>query len=131
MRLVPDSSVIVPALTDDGDLGSRTRETMRGKRLVAPAGVDLEVISALRGLLFGGEIEGHVAEKAVDDLSRMRMVRVPTTRLHQRAWNLRHNLASYDACFVALAENLRAPLFTLDRGIIGAHGPECEFLTVE
>ncbi len=31
-----------------------------------------------------------------------------------RVWDLRHNLSSYDACYVAVAEELRAPLVTTD-----------------
>lgn len=102
---------------------------MRSQKLIAPQGIDLEVISALRSMMFDGAIEGHVAEAAVDDLGRIRMTRVPTVTLHQRIWNLRHNVSAYDAAFVALAEALRAPLLTLDLKLSRADGPTCEFVT--
>lgn len=129
MKIVVDPSAIAPALTDEGPLGSACREIMRSKRLIAPQGVDLEVVSALRSMLFEGVIEGHVAEEAVDDLARLRMLRMPTLPLHQRIWNLRHNVSAYDAAFVALAEVLRVPLLTLDVKLTQAHGPTCEFIT--
>ena len=31
-----------------------------------------------------------------------------------RIWDLRHNLSPYDACYVAVAEELDAPLVTTD-----------------
>lgn len=31
-----------------------------------------------------------------------------------RVWDLRHNLSPYDACYVTVAEELRAPLVTTD-----------------
>ena len=47
----------------------------------------------------------------------------------QRAWELRHNLTSYDAWYVAVAEALGLPLATLDEGLARASGPKCDFLT--
>jgi len=35
-------------------------------------------------------------------------------------WSLRANVSAYDACYVALAETLRAPLVTADRKLIRA-----------
>jgi len=39
-----------------------------------------------------------------------------------RVWQLRHNLTSYDAVYVALAELLNAPLLTRDRKLGTASG---------
>lgn len=128
MKLVVDASAIVPALADAGPVGATCRRAMRSNKLIAPQGVDLEVISALRSMMFDGVIEGDVAQDAVDDLSRLRVTRVPTASLHQRIWNLRHNVSPYDAAFVALAESLRAPLLTLDARLSRADGPTCEFI---
>jgi predicted nucleic acid-binding protein len=43
----------------------------------------------------------------------------------ERAWALRHNLTSYDAAYVALAEILEAPLVTLDRRLERAPATHC------
>lgn len=46
-----------------------------------------------------------------------------------RVWQLRDNLTSYDGWYVALAEDLQAPMATLDRRLTRASGPRCDFLT--
>jgi predicted nucleic acid-binding protein len=47
--VVVDASVIAPALSHEDELGDRLRERLAGERLAAPAMIDLEVASALRG----------------------------------------------------------------------------------
>jgi predicted nucleic acid-binding protein len=47
----------------------------------------------------------------------------------ERIWELRHNLTSYDAWYVAVAEALGLPLATLDMRLAKAKGLTCEFLT--
>jgi predicted nucleic acid-binding protein len=42
--------------------------------------------------------------------------------LLNRIWQLRQNLSAYDAAYVALAEELQAPLITRDQGIAAAPG---------
>jgi predicted nucleic acid-binding protein len=41
---------------------------------------------------------------------------------------LRFNVSSYDAWYIALAEQLDAPLATLDHRLSAADGPRCRFL---
>ena len=50
----------------------------------------------------------------------------PYGALAPRAWELRSNLTTYDACYVALAEMLAAPLITLDRRITRVRSVRCE-----
>jgi predicted nucleic acid-binding protein len=49
----------------------------------------------------------------------------------ERVWELRHNLTSYDAWYVAVAEALDLPLATLDMRLSRARGLKCKFLTPE
>jgi predicted nucleic acid-binding protein len=46
-----------------------------------------------------------------------------------RIWQLRHNVTSYDAWYVALAEALKLPLATLDEPLSKSTGVICKFLT--
>lgn len=47
--------------------------------------------------------------------------------LAERIWQLHPTVTSYDAAFVALAEELDAELWTLDRRLAAASGPRCVF----
>ena len=53
----------------------------------------------------------------------------PHELLAARAWELRHNLSSYDASYVTLAELIGAMLVTLDGRIAGAPGVRCTITT--
>ena len=46
-----------------------------------------------------------------------------------RIWELRHNVTSYDAWYVAIAEALNLPLATLDEPLSNSNGVTCKFLT--
>jgi predicted nucleic acid-binding protein len=54
------------------------------------------------------------------------VARAPHLPLIGRIWDLRANLTSYDAAYVALAEVLDSVLVTADRALGGASGVECE-----
>ena len=53
----------------------------------------------------------------------------PYELLAGRVWQLRHNLSSYDASYVALAELTSTTLVTLDRRLAGAPGVRCSVRT--
>jgi predicted nucleic acid-binding protein len=46
-----------------------------------------------------------------------------------RVWELRRTVTAYDACYVALAELLDAPLATLDVRLARAPGLRCQVIT--
>jgi len=54
------------------------------------------------------------------------MQRVPHLPLLDRVWQLRDNLSSYDASYVALAEALDAVILAADRRLAKAVGVLCE-----
>ena len=62
------------------------------------------------------------------DLLALPVELFPYVSSAERAWELRGNVTSYDGCYVALAEGLRAPLATLDR-LAHAPGVRCAFLS--
>jgi hypothetical protein len=49
------------------------------------------------------------------------------TRFAQPVWELRANVTSYDAWYVAVAEQCDLPLATLDQRLARATGPRCRF----
>ena len=84
------------------------------RQLVAPAVIDAEVLSALRGLERTRAVAPSRAALAVADLGRAPVQRYPLDLLLDRAWSLRDRLHAYDALYVALAVELNCPLVTTD-----------------
>lgn len=123
--IVVDASVIVTALADDGPDGERHRARLAGERLAAPHLLDVEVLSAWRRRAALGGLDERRMQLARDDLKSLPIRRVPHLSLLERCWELRANLATYDAVYVALAELIGAPLVTLDARLADAPGPTC------
>ena len=72
-----------------------------------------------------GVISPDQAAQVHADLLDLPVDLFPYEPLAQRVWELRHNLTSYDAAYVALAEALDAPLITLDQRLAQAPGITC------
>lgn len=123
--IVVDASVVVTALADDGPDGERHRARLAGERLAAPHLLDVEVLSAWRRSAAGGGLDERRMQLARDDLKSLPIRRVPHLPLLERCWELRANLTTYDAAYVALAELIGAPLVTLDARLADAPGPMC------
>ncbi|HNV43062.1 MAG TPA: type II toxin-antitoxin system VapC family toxin [Ornithinibacter sp.] len=123
--LVVDASVLAVALADDGPDGDAARARLRGETLAAPELVDLEVASVLRRQNRAGMLDDRRAELAIIDLGALPMVRASHLALLRRCWELRENVTTYDAAYVALAEALDATLLTGDRRLAHAAGPTC------
>jgi len=123
--LVVDASVLVVALVDDDRDGDRARARLLGQRLAAPEIVDLEVLSVLRRAVGRGSVSSRRADLGLTDLMDLPLRRLPHRALVRRCWELRDNLAPYDAAYVAAAEALEVPLLTGDRRLAAATGPAC------
>lgn len=123
--LVVDASVLSVALADDGADGDAARARLRGERLAAPELIDLEVASVWRRQNRAGLLEARRADMALFDLRSLPMHRAPHLPLVARCWELRDNLTTYDATYVALAEALDATLLTGDRRLARSAGPTC------
>ena len=128
MTLVVDASAVVVALVDDGPDGEWARNAMVGSALVAPCHLHVEVSSVLRRAVLAGRIERAAGALAHQDLTHLRVTTFPFEALAARVWELHPNVVPYDAAYVALAEELSAPLLTLDRRLARAQGPGCDFL---
>ena len=99
--------------------------------LHAPALLDIEVAHVLRRYAAAGEIADRAAERALQALADLDVVRYTHELLLPLVWTLRHNLTAYDAAFVALAAVLEAPLVTLDERIARAPWPRLAGRRVE
>lgn len=125
---VVDASVLVAFYaSDDPRRATVATRLAAGDALFAPAHLDAEIVSALRGLSRPSPTLRTSVPGALRHLARFPIRRVPLAPLLQRIWELRDNLTSYDAAYVALAEHLDSPLITCDAKLAGASGPRCTF----
>jgi predicted nucleic acid-binding protein len=90
--------------------------------MTAPDLIDVEVFSVLRRLERAGALTPEQAGMAVATLESAPIARVPHRALLRRAWAMRRSITSYDATYVALAEELGLPLVTCDARLARSHG---------
>jgi predicted nucleic acid-binding protein len=129
VTIVVDSSAVVAALVDDGPDGAWARQGLRGETLVAPAHLHVEVANVLRRAVLAQRLGRDAAALAHRDLVQLPVTTFPYEPLGDRVWALHPTVTAYDAAYVALAEELDAPLWTLDRRLTAASGPRCRFRT--
>ncbi len=130
-RYVADASAVVEALSAAGASGERARELLR-RPVAAPHLLDLEVSSALRRAVWQGNLGPDQARAAILGLASLpRIRRYAHAPLLERVWELRDNISTYDASYVALAEALGIPLVTADRRLARAAEPYCAVVFVE
>ena len=127
--VVADASAVVAALNPMDSADEWAATALEAPRLVAPRLLPFEVASALRRLERRKVVDRVDATAAHGELLNLDVGLWPHRPLAGRAWALRSSVAYSDACYVALAELLDAPLVTLDRRLAQAHGPRCAFLT--
>ena len=123
--LVTDASVWVRALVDESPGGAVRSRLEQETHVGAPALIDLEFLSAIRGLLMRRSISRDKAEYAIGRFLDAPIERYSHELLVWRGWQLRDNLTPYDAAYIALAERLGSTLFTLDRRLTQAPGIRC------
>ena len=129
MSIVVDSSVIVAALISTSDAGTWAERMIEDGSIFAPELIRVEVTNIIRRLERAKEITGQEANAAYDDFMELDLYLHPFEPFSDRIWELRHNITSYDAWYVALAESLDLPLATLDSRLAVSNGPVCRFLT--
>ncbi len=129
MTLVVDSGVVVAALVDEGPDGRWAESMLAAGPLAAPHLMLVEAANILRRACLVGTLSPDSAQLAHADLLRLRVVLFGYEPVAERVWGLRGAITSYDACYVALAEALDAPLATVDLRLSRAPGPRCVFKT--
>lgn len=122
---VCDASAIIAVLLDSGSAGEWAVSTLAGSVLAAPHLIDYEVSNIIRRHELARLVSSDQAAQAHADLIALSIERWPYELLSSRVWELRSNLSSYNASYVAVAEQIGAPLVTLDRRIGRAPNVRC------
>ncbi len=112
-QYVVDASAAVEYLLQT-KLGLKLADVIEDAFLVAPALLDVEVLSVLRRSVLHGKLEEQRALLALEDLVEWEVDRISHEHLIQEAWRHRHNVSAYDAFYVAVARLYRRPLLTAD-----------------
>jgi predicted nucleic acid-binding protein len=121
--IVLDASALVEILLNTGRanrIASRIRH--RRETLHAPHVLDVEVAQTLRRYVRTGELAAGSGRQALDEMLELPIRRYPHYPLLTRIWELRDNVSSYDAAYLALAEALEAPLLTCDAAFTSFQG---------
>jgi predicted nucleic acid-binding protein len=128
MMLVVDASVLVAATCDSGPEGAWAEAILESGDLAAPHLAPAEAANVLRRLEQSKHLTRLEATAAQKDLSQLEIDLLPYEPFAERVWELRANLTTYDAWYVAIAESAGLPLATLDHKLARAAGPTCRFL---
>lgn len=125
MMIVADASVVIEAWV--GSLGDSedSRQLLEDSTVWVPDVIFPEVSHSLRKFEVAGY--AHMTE-AFAGISRAPWNTVRFTDCAELLWPLRHDVSLYDACYVALAMVLRAPLVTLDRKLASNATRYCEVI---
>ena len=129
MTAVIDASVLVASVVNDEREGLWATSILTAKSLAGPELVLAESCNVLRRMELAGRISRLESTSSFRDLLELEFLLFPFPPFAERIWALRSNLTTYDAWYVAVAEELNCPLFTLDARLCRATGPTCEIIT--
>ena len=123
---IVDASILVRWFASADSLRERIRERLvTSDLLFAPAHLDLDIASGLRGLATRDARVARLVPMALANLASFPVHRIQAAPLLGRIWDLRANVTPYDAAYVALAELLDIPLITSDARLARATGLRC------
>jgi len=123
---VPESAVVVDAsvivdLVADTARAPAASDALAGQRLIAPAHIDAEALSALGRMERAGRLTSRKAGDAVSMSVATPIDRSPLSDLLVGAWRRRKRLRLSDALYVELAEQLGLELVTTDQRLARAY----------
>jgi predicted nucleic acid-binding protein len=95
---------------------------------VVPEHFVLEALSGFRGALLGGDLDQLGFARLARDLMAASVDVWPTAPLIPRIAQLTHNATTYDAAYVALAEELGCRLVTSDAKFSRIPGIQCQVI---
>ena len=111
--IVVEASAMVGALVDD-PANPHLLALLADEELHAPALLDFEVASALRGHVLGGKLDPVRLDEAVEDYTAFRVERHQMTDLLGHLLDLRDDFTVSDAAYLVLAQALEAPVVSAD-----------------
>jgi len=119
-RLVADASAIVDLLAGAPNTPAIAAALAPFLEVDVPEHFHVEALSALRGMMMRGDLAADRAERALQLLPELRVVRHPVEPLARVVWSMRDTLIAYDAAYLAVAQHIDAQLLTTDRGLTAA-----------
>ena len=119
--IVVDASALFDMLTSWRSASIEAR-LARSSAIHVPVTVDAEVLHALRKQTFTATFRQEHVDVVLSFLGGRALTRHPVQPLGPRIWSLRHNVTTYDAAYVALAESLDATLLTRDARLSRSSG---------
>jgi predicted nucleic acid-binding protein len=124
--IVIDASAAISLLTR-WPLQTKLRERIDGDwNVCAPHLIDVEFLHGIRRSVARGWLTLERANDARVDFADLPIHRYPHQPLADRMWDLRQNLTTYDAAYVALSEALEAPLVTCDARLATSPGHQAQ-----
>jgi predicted nucleic acid-binding protein len=128
---VIDASILANAIVDSSPIGQRTRDALTGQEnICAPDCIDVETYSVFRKMWLRKLLSDNDFLKSIRILNDVPLQRYRSRNLLSRAYTHRHNVGSYDAAYVALAEELKCTFLTADVRLSTAPDLNCEVLVV-
>jgi predicted nucleic acid-binding protein len=129
--IVADASAVLEVLLNTPAGTEIARHIFaEGETIHVPHLVDVEILHALRRLDKAAEIRPARISEILQDYFDMLLTRYPHSILIPRIWELRRNWTSYDAAYIALAEELAAPLITRDRAMAANSGHRARVILI-
>ena len=126
--VVVDASVLYEVITAGPRAPSARAALASAQDHAAPELVDVEVTGLIRRDAQRHVIDGTRSQWALDRLKDWPGDRFPHLPFINRVWQLRENVRTNDAFYVALSEALDVPLLTFDGRLARANGLTCEVI---
>lgn len=124
IELVIDASAAIELTRDEDGVA------LPDGQLYAPAVIDIEYLHTVRRFVRMGQLLPDVARARISNWTDNQLTRCQHLLLLPRMWELRDNISTNDAAYVALAEKLSVPLITADRRLARAASAYCEVVTL-
>lgn len=125
--VVVDNSALIEVVAIIGSTPGRKADQRLISRLAhssgcAPEVIDAEALQVLRRFVAHKKLTDDEATIAMRRVAESPIVRFSHRPLLADAWRMRHSVGGADALYVALAEQLEAPLITCDKRLANSNG---------